>query len=172
MGLIDFVKSAGSALFGKDDEKEIENKARTEAPDEAGMAAAREKMRAAKMKARLEKSLSDHGLDVDDAAITIKGDTVQIRGKVDNQSTREKVVLALGNNEGIGSVDDQLEVTNPEPEATFYTVQRGDTLSKIAKEQYGNAMKYPVIFEANKPMLSDPDKIYPGQVLRIPPIED
>ena len=56
----------------------------------------------------------------------------------------------------------------PEPEATYYTVVSGDTLSKIAKEQYGNAMKYPVIFEANKPMLTDPDKIYPGQVLRIP----
>ena len=47
----------------------------------------------------------------------------------------------------------------------------GDTLSKIAKQHYGNAMKYPVIFEANKPMLEHPDKIYPGQVLRIPPIE-
>ena len=47
----------------------------------------------------------------------------------------------------------------------------GDSLSKIAKEHYGNAMKYPVIFEANKPMLEHPDKIYPGQVLRIPAIE-
>ena len=46
--------------------------------------------------------------------------------------------------------------------------QTGDTLSKIAKEMYGDANKYPVIFEANKPMLKDPDKIYPGQVLRIP----
>ncbi|MGB0127610.1 MAG: LysM peptidoglycan-binding domain-containing protein, partial [Rhodocyclaceae bacterium] len=56
-----------------------------------------------------------------------------------------------------------------EPEATFYTVVRGDTLSKIAKEQYGSANKYPQIFEANRPMLTHPDKIYPGQVLRIPP---
>ena len=53
--------------------------------------------------------------------------------------------------------------------STFYTVQKGDTLSKIAKDQYGNANKYQQIFEANKPMLKDPDKIYPGQVLRIPP---
>jgi len=60
-------------------------------------------------------------------------------------------------------------VETPEPEAKFYTVVSGDSLSKIAKEYYGNAMKYPVIFEANKPMLSHPDKIYPGQVLRIPP---
>ncbi len=56
-----------------------------------------------------------------------------------------------------------------EPEAKYYTVVKGDTLSKIAKASYGDAMKYPVIFEANKPMLKDPDKIYPGQVLRIPP---
>jgi nucleoid-associated protein YgaU len=50
-------------------------------------------------------------------------------------------------------------------------VQRGDTLSKLAKAHYGDAMKYPLIFEANKPMLADPDKIYPGQVLRIPPLQ-
>ncbi|MCB1607001.1 MAG: LysM peptidoglycan-binding domain-containing protein [Xanthomonadales bacterium] len=53
-----------------------------------------------------------------------------------------------------------------------YTVKRGDTLSKIAKEVYGSASKYPLIFEANKPMLKDPDKIYPGQVLRIPELGD
>ena len=53
------------------------------------------------------------------------------------------------------------------PDVT-YTVQAGDTLSKIAKEYYGDANKYPAIFEANKPMLSHPDKIYPGQNLIIP----
>ena len=47
-------------------------------------------------------------------------------------------------------------------------MKSGDTLSKIAREFYGSANKYPVIFEANKPMLSNPDRIYPGQVLRIP----
>jgi len=59
-------------------------------------------------------------------------------------------------------------VVTPEPEAQYHTVVKGDTLSKIAKTFYGDAMKYPVIFEANKPMLTHPDKIYPGQVLRIP----
>ena len=53
----------------------------------------------------------------------------------------------------------------------MYEVKSGDTLSKIAREFYGDAMKYPAIFEANKPLLSDPDKIYPGQVLRIPPLD-
>jgi len=59
-------------------------------------------------------------------------------------------------------------VTNPQPEARYYTVAKGDTLSKISKEMYGDPNKYPQIFEANKPMLGHPDKIYPGQVLRIP----
>ena len=74
----------------------------------------------------------------------------------------------MGNVEGVATVDDRISVVNPEPEAKFYTVKSGDTLSKISKEFYGDAMKYNVIFEANKPMLSHPDKIYPGQVLRIP----
>jgi LysM repeat protein len=74
-----------------------------------------------------------------------------------------------GNVEGVARVDDRLEVTTPQPESRYYTVVRGDTLSKIAKDHYGNANQYPKIFEANKPMLKDPDKIYPGQVLRIPP---
>ena len=75
----------------------------------------------------------------------------------------------MGNVAGVAQVDDRIVVEAPEPEATFYTVVGGDTLSKIAKEHYGDAMKYPVIFEANKPMLTDPNKIYVGQVLRIPP---
>ncbi len=91
---------------------------------------------------------------------------------MNSQGDKEKIVLAVGNTAGIGRVDDQFEIENPEPEATFYTVQSGDSLSKIAKQQYGNAMKYPAIFEANEPMLTDPDKIYPGQVLRIPPLAD
>ena len=76
--------------------------------------------------------------------------------------------MCCGNVEGVEAVNDQMGVASPEPEAQFHTVVKGDTLSKIAKEAYGDAMKYPVIFEAKKPMLSHPDKIYPGQVLRIP----
>jgi len=69
-------------------------------------------------------------------------------------------------------VEDTIATADATPEATFHTVESGDTLGAIAKKAYGNAMKYPVIFEANKPMLSHPDKIYPGQVLRIPALED
>lgn len=79
--------------------------------------------------------------------------------------------MVIGNTNGIASVDDQMTVDHVEPEARFHTVVKGDTLGKIAKQYYGNAMKYPLIFDANKPMLSDPDKIYPGQVLRIPSLE-
>ena len=64
-----------------------------------------------------------------------------------------------------------MTVEHVEPEAQFHTVESGDTLGKIAKNYYGNAMKYPLIFEANQPMLKTPDLIYPGQVLRIPQIE-
>ena len=82
----------------------------------------------------------------------------------------KKIILMVGNTQGVGQVDDRLVVGKPEPEAVMYTVRRGDTLSKIAKEHYGDARKYPVIFEANRPMLTHPDKIYPGQMLRIPPL--
>ena len=89
-----------------------------------------------------------------------------------DQSTRERIVLAVGNTQGVARVDDRMEVSAPAPEAVMYTVESGDTLGKIAKEQYGDASKYPVIFEANQPLLKDPNKIYPGQVLRIPPLDD
>ena len=104
-------------------------------------------------------------------SIELDDDTVTVYGKVDSQDEKEKVVLALGNVNGIATVDDRLNVVEPKPESTFYEVKSGDSLSKIAKAHYGDAMKYPQIFEANKPMLKDPDKIYPGQVLRIPPLE-
>ena len=171
MGLLSFVKSAGAKLLGKDDEAEI-RKETPAAMDDAASAAAREKMRQAKMAARLAQHVKGLGLEVADPTVEVQGETVKLGGRVKKQETREKVVLAVGNHEGIASVDDQLVVENPEPEANFYTVVRGDTLSKIAKEQYGNAMKYPVIFEANKPMLEHPDRIYPGQVLRIPALDE
>ena len=94
---------------------------------------------------------------------------VTVSGTAADQATKEKILLAAGNVAGVAEVDDQITVTNPEPEAQFHTVVRGDTLSAISKKFYGDANKYNTIFEANKPMLTHPDKIYPGQVLRIPP---
>lgn len=119
----------------------------------------------------LYKALNDLNLDLQNTEIQIEGDKVTISGEALSQSDREKAILAVGNVTGIATVEDNIEVKKLEPEAKFYKVQKGDTLSKIAQTQYGDAMKYPLIFEANKPMLKDPDKIYPGQSLRIPPVQ-
>ena len=104
--------------------------------------------------------------------VKVEDDVVHIKGEAPDQETKEKVILTAGNVAGIGEVNEEIETAGTKAAATFHTVEKGDTLSKIAKEVYGDAMKYPVIFEANKPMLSDPDLIYPGQVLRCPPLED
>jgi len=112
-------------------------------------------------------------LDIQDLGVTFDAPsaTVTVTGVAPDQATKEKVILCCGNVEHVAAVNDNLTVAASEPEAQWYTVVKGDTLSKIAKEYYQNANKYPVIFEANKPMLSDPDKIYPGQLLRIPPLQ-
>ena len=159
MGIFSFLKNAGSKIFKSEEVKKAEASA-----NEA-------ELRQQKLNA-LKKSITDHGLFINELQLTLDGSSVTVQGICPNQAEREKVILALGNVEGIDCVDDQISVPNTEPEAVFYTVEKGDSLSKIAKAHYGNAMKYPVIFEANKPMLTDPDKIYPGQVLRIPPLQD
>jgi nucleoid-associated protein YgaU len=83
---------------------------------------------------------------------------------------REKVILAVGNVEGVAAVED--DVTGGEGEPTFHTVEKGDTLWAISEKTLGNGAHYEKIFEANKPMLSHPDKIYPGQMLRIPTLSN
>jgi nucleoid-associated protein YgaU len=157
MGLFSFLKNAGAKIFGGSsapaptaaDNAEIVNKQREDL---------------------MVKMVNTMGLAVTNLAVNVDGDTVVVYGDANTQAIKEKVILALGNVEGIGSVDDRMTVTNPEPESKFHTVEKGESLSKIAKEYYGDPMKYPMIFEANKPMLTDPDLIYPGQVLRIPAI--
>lgn len=119
----------------------------------------------------IKDEVKDLGLE-GDVEVEVDGDTVRVKGKAPSQEMLEKIVLASGNVEGIAKVETEVETEDDVAEARFHTVVSGDTLGKIAKEMYGNAMKYPVIFEANKPMLSHPDKIYPGQVLRIPALED
>ncbi len=113
--------------------------------------------------------ITGHKTDVKDLHVEEKDGKVVLKGKAKNQAEAEKAIIAAGNTPGVGEVESHIEIEETAPPAVFYTVKSGDTLSKIAKEHYGDAMKYPVIFEANKPMLSDPDKIYPGQTLRIPP---
>lgn len=164
MGLFSFIKNAGAKIFRykTDAEKAVEASAEAAAAEERAEIAAAN---------RLMETINDLGLQVENLNVVIDDDLATITGAAFDQATKEKIVLVVGNSEGIATVDDQMTVENPEPEAQFHTVVKGDTLSKIAKTYYGNAMKYPVIFEANKPMLKNPDLIYPGQVLRIPTLD-
>jgi nucleoid-associated protein YgaU len=109
-------------------------------------------------------------LEVDDLQVHFDGktSTVTVSGTAKDQATKEKVILCCGNIEGVEKVDDHLQVKQTAPEAQYHAVVQGETLSGIAKKYYGNANKYMTIFEANKPMLKDPNRIYPGQLLRIP----
>jgi nucleoid-associated protein YgaU len=157
MGLFSFIKDAGAKLFGKEEAKAVDSRSIEEINYEKAQ--------------KLMAEVMAFGLPVEDLNILIVEDKALVFGTAADQETKEKIILTVGNTEGIAEVDDKMEVPTPEPEARFYTVVKGDYLSKIAKAMYGDAMKYPVIFEANKPMLKDPDLIYPGQVLRIPNLD-
>ncbi len=156
MGLISFLKGAGAKIFGKSEEQKEVDKA-----------------------AVIMSHILGFGFKTENLKAVVEDETVILTGKVDTIPNKNRIVVAAGNVEGISKVDDRLAVLPigsdipvippTEPEKEFYTVVSGDTLSKIAKRFYGDANKYPVIFEANTPMLTHPDKIYPGQVLVIPP---
>lgn len=155
MGLFSFIKGAGKKLFGKKEEKVVAPTTPTAAP---------------KTKTDLLKEeVARLGIPVSSLNVEMS-EMVTVSGKTETNADREKIILAMGNIDCVGCVEDNITVTNPEPEATFHVVKSGDSLSLIAKEVYGDPMKYTAIFEANKPMLEHPDKIYPGQTLRIPPV--
>jgi nucleoid-associated protein YgaU len=166
MGLIDFVKSAGEKLFGTGQARASMQAAEAAPNDPVKIKAANDAAADAILSYIQSQNLSATGLTV-----TFDGasSTVSVFGVAPDQSAREKIVLCCGNVSGVGAVKDMMSVDQSAPEAQYYTVVSGDTLSKISKQYYGDPNKYPRIFEANKPMLSDPNKIYPGQVLRIPP---
>ncbi|MGB5324334.1 MAG: peptidoglycan-binding protein LysM [Pseudomonadales bacterium] len=162
MSIFDFVTKAGSKLGGKifdivNDEKDMTE---VKQIDPVELANARAKS--------IQENIEESGVVVQNLQVSVAGDRATLNGRVSTQGCAEKLTLIAGNQFGVGSVDCQLEVASPEPEAQFYTVRSGDTLGKIAKNFYGDASKYPLIFEANQPMLADPDKIYVGQNLRIP----
>jgi len=161
MSLMSFIKEAGEKLFGTKPAA-----APSAAPTQADVAALSKTAGEAIANYVRAQGLQVEGLNVAFDATT---GNVTVSGKVADQATREKVLLCCGNVQHVAAVNDQLTVTNPEPASQWHTVVAGDNLSKIAKKFYGDANKYPVIFEANQPMLTHPDKIYPGQVLRIPP---
>jgi len=142
MSLIDFVKAAGKSLgFGKD-----------ETPDAEA----------------IRKEVESHGLDTSKIDIEVKGDEIEARGEAASQELREKVIVAMGNILGVAGVRDKITTKDRAQISAFHEVKKGETLWAIASKHYGNGTKYQTIFEANRPMLSDPDKIYPGQILRIP----
>ena len=145
MGLWNFVKNAGKAIG-------IGNAEAAEGPDPEA----------------LKKEVADLGLESEGLEIEVVGDKVSVKGRAPSQAEKEKIVLALGNVEGVATVEDAVETPEPAIEPKLHTVVKGDTLWKISEKNLGSGARYPEIFEANKPMLSDPDKIYPGQVLRIP----
>jgi nucleoid-associated protein YgaU len=147
MGLWDFVKSAGKAIgIGPAEAQE------PEAPEADA----------------LKKEIEDLGLKADDLKVEVDGDTVKVSGTALSQADKEKIILAAGNVKGVAKVEDAITTPEPAAEPVFHTVVKGDSLWKISEKTLGSGARYPEIFEANKPMLSDPDKIYPGQVLRIP----
>ncbi|MCE8526765.1 peptidoglycan-binding protein LysM [Ruegeria pomeroyi] len=142
MGLWSFVKDSGKKLFGGGEE---------EPQAEA-----------------LQKEIAELGLDASGVEISVEGDTVKLQGTAASDELKEKIILAVGNVEGVGAVDDQTTGGSAEP--VFHTVAKGDTLWAIAEKTLGKGSRYNEIFEANRPMLSHPDKIYPGQMLRIPQV--
>ncbi len=149
MGFFSFIKDVGEKIFG--------GKANAAELDAEG----------------LKKDLDDLGLDTKDISVEVDGDNVVLKGKTKDQETLEKAVLEVGNKLGVAGVKtDGVTVATSGEESKFYEVKKGDTLWKIAEECYGKGKgaSYNVIFEANKPMLKHPDKIYPGQKLRIPPL--
>ena len=152
MGLLSFVKGAGRKLFG------IEAKA-------------------AEKETAVINHLNSFNLGSKDIKATWddETDTVTLRGTAESMLERKRIVATIGNVEGVAKVKDLIQVEDKDDNEVadndsirYYEVKSGDTLSGIATQMYGDASKYPQIFKANKPMLSDPDKIYPGQKLVIP----
>jgi nucleoid-associated protein YgaU len=142
MGLWNFIKDAGKAI---------------------GIGSAEAAEPADQIKAEIE----ELGLDASGMDIVVEGDKVTITGDAVSQEVKEKVILAAGNVEGIAAVEESVAAPDAK-EPVFHTVEKGDTLWAISAKHLGNGARYEEIFEANRPMLSHPDKIYPGQMLRIP----
>lgn len=165
MGIFSFAKDIGDKIFNRDEANpESESKAGDKAANTAGEPSAQS------VANLLLKRIQQQNLDITDLKVKYNGttDTAEISGNAATQADREKAIIAIGNVQNVAKVIDNIDIKQDAPESTMYTVKSGDSLSKIAQEVYGSANEYNKIFEANKPMLTSPDKIYPGQVLRIP----
>lgn len=142
MGLFDFAKDMGKKLFGGDDD-----------PAE-----------------KIQQSIESNNPGIIDLGVTFNEGVVDLSGQADSAEAVEKAVLLAGNVQGVTDVKiENLDAPEPAPEVEYYTIVRGDSLSKIAKNFYQNAMDYMKLFEANREVIQDPELIYPGQKIRIPP---
>lgn len=175
MGLFTFVKDAGKKIFGHPATASVANAGaatsvpvtnNTALPSDAPNVVAPQLDEST----ALTEAINALGLQATSLSVEFNKDnnTATVYGTVMTTADKEKVVLTVGNHEGVETVDDQLSVMNPEPESTFYQVKPGDTLTGIAYAMYGHASKYKDIFNANQPMLKNPDDITAGQMLRIP----
>lgn len=142
MGLFDFAKDMGKKIFGDDDD-----------PAE-----------------KIKDSIEVNNPGITDLGVGYNEGIVDLSGKTDSADAVEKAVLLAGNVKGVTEVKiDNMQAPAPAAEVEYYTIVSGDSLSKIAKKYYGNAMDYPKLFEANREVIKDADLIYPGQKIRIPP---
>ena len=174
MGIFDFMKDAGEKIFkpGEDrKEKAVEKHLQGLGVDVSGV-----KVEVEGSKAILSGHVQDQvarekvvlvagnivGIESVDDRLTVLRTTAPAAGSV-------AVTPSAGSTPGAGAtVASESAGSDGGWQSRTYTVRKGDTLSGIAREMYGEASKYPLIFKANQPMLKDPDEIYPGQVLRIP----
>jgi nucleoid-associated protein YgaU len=143
MGLFDFVRDIGKKIFQRDEEA------------------------AAKIQAEIE--AANPGVTGVGVQYDPKDGKVTLSGAANSAEAMQKAVLIAGNVQGVGQVDIAGLQHPPEQEKVeYYIIQKGDTLSKIAKQHYGDANKYPRIFAANREVIKDADLIFPGQKIRIP----
>ena len=171
MSLVSFIKEAGQKLFnrGAGDTASASNTSGAAQGTAAAPGPSVEELNRQAGEA-IAKYVQEQNLGIQGLGVQFDGasGTVTLRGEAPSQEASEKAALCCGNVQSVSAVDNQLQVAQQAPQAQFHDVVKGDTLSAISKKYYGDANKYNAIFEANKPMLTHPDKIYPGQKLRIP----
>jgi hypothetical protein len=166
MGLLSFPRDAGEKLLQAGPARE---NAEAQVPDSP--------INLYERQHAMERALIDYMTDLNlpVAGLTLAYDaataTVTLSGSAPDQATREKIILCCGNVDGVAEVADRISISGTSaPASQWYTVGGGDSLATIAEKVYGDAGKAAALLQANQPMLTDADKTYPGQVLRIPKI--